>query len=145
MQALARADSACVHGIEEGTDSVWSCSPGRYALYRLGVALHCGDAAAALREAGVGEAAWESDQPKPFGSWAHLRIAAGQAHLMSGSIDGAAEEIDPVLELPSEYRLATLTEHMSTVEGLLLTQRFRASRDALRLCDRMRQFNRNPL
>jgi hypothetical protein len=62
-QALTQADTSPVHALDERSDSVWSCSPGRYALYRLSVALHCGDPTAALREADVGEAAWEPDQP----------------------------------------------------------------------------------
>jgi hypothetical protein len=62
---------------------------------------------------------------------------------MAGSLDGAAEEIDPVLELPNEYRLATLTEHMSTIERLLLTRRFRGSGEAARLRERIEDFKRD--
>jgi transcriptional regulator with XRE-family HTH domain len=143
-QSLAQAEAAR-DAIEDGLDSVWSCPPARYALYRLSVALHSGDAKAALSEADVAEAAWVPDQPKPFGTWAHLRIAAGHAHLMSGSVDGAAEQIDPVLKLPSEYRLATLTEHMATIEQLLQSGRFRGSGEAELLRDRIGEFNRNPV
>jgi hypothetical protein len=73
----------------------------------------------------VAEADWVPDQPKLFGTWSHVRIAAGHAHLISGSVDGAAEQISPVLELASEYRLATLTEHMVTIHHRLLDRRFR--------------------
>jgi hypothetical protein len=142
---LTQAEAARDDAIEEGLDSVWSCPPARYALYRLSVALHSGNASTALREADVAEAAWPPDQPKPFGTWAHLRIAAGHAHLMSGSVDGAAEQIGPVLELPSEYRLATLTEHMATIQQLLLDRRFRGSGEADRLRERIEEFNRNPV
>lgn len=144
-QALTQAEAAQVDAVEEGLDSVWSCPPARYALYRLSVALHSGDAAAALHEADVAEAAWVPDQPKPFGTWAHLRIAAGHAHLMSGSVDGAAEQIDPVLKLPSEYRLATLTEHMATVDLLLQSRRFHGSGEAARLREQIGEFNRDPV
>ncbi|MDQ6946929.1 MAG: hypothetical protein M3256_11835 [Actinomycetota bacterium] len=143
-QALGQAEAARVEAIEGGLDSVWSCPPARYALYRLSVALHSGDASTALREADVAEAAWPPDQPKPFGTWAHLHIAAGHAHLMSGSVDGAAEQIRPVLDLPSDYRLATLTEHMATIQRLLLDRRFRGSGDATRLREQTDEFNRNP-
>ena len=144
-QALIQAEAARANLTTEDLDSMWSCPPARYALYRVSVALHTGDATTALREAAAADAAWTPSQPKPFGSWAHLRIAAGHASLMSGSLDGAAEQIAPVLELPSEYRLATLTEHMATVEQLLLDRRFRGSADAGRLRERIREFNRNPV
>jgi transcriptional regulator with XRE-family HTH domain len=143
--ALDQAEAARVDPIEEGLDSVWSCPPARYGLYRLSVALHSGDASTALREADVAEAAWPAEQPKPFGTWAHLRIAAGHAHLMSGSVDGAAEQIRPVLDLRSEYRLATLTEHMATIQRMLLDRRFRGSREAARLRERIHEFNRSPV
>jgi hypothetical protein len=64
---------------------------------------------------------------------------------MSASMDEAVEQIDPVLALPSEYRLATLTEHMATVNRLLQSRRFRGSREAVRLRDRIREFNSNPI
>jgi hypothetical protein len=82
--ALAQAEAARRDVADERSDSVWSCPPGRYTLYRLSVAVNSGDATTALREADVAESAWPPDQPKPFGTWAHLHIATGQAHLMSG-------------------------------------------------------------
>jgi transcriptional regulator with XRE-family HTH domain len=143
-QALAQAEAARVNPIEEGLDSAWSCPPARYAVYRLSVALYSGDATTALHEADAAEAVWLPDQPRPFGTWAHLRMMAGHAHLMSGSVDGAAEQIDPVLELPSEYRLATLREHMATVETLLQSRHFHGSGEVTRLRERIDEFNRNP-
>jgi hypothetical protein len=143
-QALAQAEAASVDTTDEGLlDSAWSCPPGRYALYRLSVALHTGDSTTALHEAEKAETAWTPDQPKPFGTWAHLRIAAGHAHLMSGSLDGAALQIGPVLDLPCDYRLATLTEHMATVEAILRRPHFRGSGEASMLRERMREFNSN--
>jgi hypothetical protein len=72
-------------------------------------------------------------------------MVAGHAHLMSGSVDGAVEEIEPVLELSREFRLATLTAHMTTVERMLLSRRFRRSVEATRLRERIGEFNRNSI
>lgn len=143
--ALAQAEAARGDVADERSDSVWSCPPGRYGLYRLSVALNSGDATTALREADVAENAWPSDQPKPFGTWAHLRIAAGHAYLISASVDGAVHQIDPVLDLPPEYRLSTLTEHMTTIQQLLLSRRFTGSVEAASLLQRIDQFNRHPI
>jgi transcriptional regulator with XRE-family HTH domain len=141
--ALAQAEAARVNPMEEGLDSVWSCPPARYAAYRAGVALYLGDTATALQEADIADAAWVRDRPPPYGTWAHVRMVAGHAHLMSGAVDGAAEEIEPVLDLSPEFRLATLTAHMTTVERLLVSRRFRDSAEAARLRERIDEFNRN--
>jgi transcriptional regulator with XRE-family HTH domain len=142
--ALAQAEATRGYIADERSDSVWSCPPGRYALYRLSIALNSGDATTALREADVAQTAWPSDQPKPFGTWAHLCIAAAHAHLISGSVDGAAHHIDPVLALPPDYRLSTLTEHMTSVRQLLLNRRFNGSAQAGRLLKRIDEFNSHP-
>jgi hypothetical protein len=138
-EALERAEAA---HIDETTDSAWSCPTGRHALYRLSVTLHNGDPVRALREATVAEAAWMPDRPRPFGTWAHTRIAAGVAHLMLASVDGAAEQIGPVLELPHEYRVATLMEHVAAVDSLLRQPGFQGAREAVRLRDRITEFRR---
>jgi hypothetical protein len=137
LDALGRAEAAQV---DATSDSAWSCPPARHALYRLSAALHSGDPATALREATEAEAAWLPGHARPFGTWAHTRIAAGLAHLMLGSVDGAAEQIGPVLELPNEYRVVTLTEHMATVHRLLEQPRFRDARGATQLQDRIATF-----
>jgi hypothetical protein len=137
LNALARAEAAHV---DATSDSAWSCPPARYALYRLSTALHSGDPVTALREAAEADAAWLPGHARPFGTWAHTRIAAGFAHLMLGSVDGAADQIGPVLELPDEYRLVTLTEHMASVDRLLEQPRFRGAREVARLRDRIAEF-----
>jgi hypothetical protein len=88
----------------------------------------------------MSDAASTPGHPPPFGTWAHTRIAAGIAYLTLGSVDGAAHQIAPVLELPNEFRLATLTEHMATVDGLLRRRRFRGAPEAAQLRDRIAEF-----
>jgi hypothetical protein len=135
--ALARAEAA---DVDEMSDSAWSCPPARHALYRLGVALHSGDPNGALHEAAAADAAWSPGHPRPFGTWAHRRIAAGIAHLMLASVDGASEQIGPVLTLPNEFRLATLMAHLATVDTLLQQRRFRGAREATYLRDQIADF-----
>jgi hypothetical protein len=139
-EALVRADTAHV---DQAPDSAWSCPPARHALYRLSVALHSGDPEAALQEAEVAETVSRPGHPRPFGTWAHTRIAAGIAHLILGSVDGASKQIAPVLELPSDFRLATLTEHMTTMNGLLRGRPFRGAPEAAELRDRIAEFTRS--
>src|ERR1700730_15318626 len=53
---------------------------------------------------------------------------------------GLAEQIAPVLELPAEYRLATLTEHIASVDVLLRRRRFGGAPEAAQLRDRIAEF-----
>jgi hypothetical protein len=138
-QALARAEAA---DGPDGPDSAWTCPPARHALYRLAVALHCGDPSEALHQAAIAKTAWTPGQAPPFGTSAHTRIAAGIAHLQLGAVDAAAEQVGPVLELPDEYRLATLIEHMASLDAQLRKSRFLDSIEGKQLSDRIAHFMR---
>ena len=125
--AIARAEA-----IDDGhaaPDSAWSCPPARQALYRLGVQLNLGHPREVLQQAAEVKPLWKSRPPHAFGTWAHFQIVVANAHLMQGSVDGATEQITPVLSLPSEYRLSTLVEHMTTIDTLLGQPRFNSSAD----------------
>ena len=124
--AIARAEAIDDPG---ASDSAWSCPPARQALYRIGVELNLGHPREVLQQAAEAKPLWKSDPPHGFGTWAHYQIVVANAHLMLGSADGATEQIAPVLSLPSEYRLSTLVEHMTTVEALLEQERFNGSAD----------------
>ena len=136
-RALARAEAADVAKV---TDSAWTCPPARHALYRLAVALHCGDPSEALHQAAIDRAAWTPGQPTPFGTSAHTSMAAAIAHLRFGAVDAASEQLGSVLDLPDEYRLATLIEHMASLEAMLREPRFRDSTEGRRLHDRVAEF-----
>jgi hypothetical protein len=45
-----------------------------------------------------------------------------------------------VLDLPREYRVATVEEHMATFAAVLRQPRYDGSRDAARLSDRISDF-----
>ncbi len=138
-QALARAEAA---DVANAAESAWTCPPARHALYRLAVALHTGDPSEALHEAAIAKAAWTPGQLPPFGTSAHTRIAAGIAYLKLGVIDAASHQIAPVLELPDEYRLATLMEHMASFDAVLREPRFRDSPEAEQLRDQIAEYIR---
>jgi hypothetical protein len=60
--------------------------------------------------------------------------------LTLAAVDGTSNQISPVLELPSEYRLATVTAHITTVDTLLQQRRFRGAREATRLREQIAEF-----
>jgi hypothetical protein len=110
--------------------SVWSFSPGRQALFSLSVALHTGDAASALRVASAAETSWDSGAPKALATWAQVRAGAAMAYLMLDSLDGAAAQIAPVLELAPEMRIGTVTGYLRTLDQMLSQPRFADSGQA---------------
>jgi hypothetical protein len=125
------------------TYSAWSCPPARRALFRMGVAFNLGDPDAVLSQAAEAEPIWERERSRAFGTWAHFRITAAKAHLMLSSPEGAVQEVAPVLELPAEYRISTVVEHMATLDKLLADQRFRRSSEVATLHERIRRFSRS--
>ena len=99
--------------------SVWSFPPARQALFSLSVALHTGDAVGALGAAATAEADWKGGAPKVLATWAQVRAGAAMAYLMLDSLDGAAAQIVPVLELAPEMRIDTVTGYLQTLDQML--------------------------
>jgi hypothetical protein len=142
QERRARAAIASAEGGSDRAvrDSVWSCPPRRQALYRLGVALSLGRPREALQLAADARAFWHGELPSAFGTWAHFRIVVANAHLKLGSVEGAADQIARVLTLPGEYRLATVVEHMATMDLLLGQQPFSGSADAVAVRGQIAEF-----
>ena len=127
-KALQQAEHAA-EALSGGTHgaSVWSFPPGRQAIFSLSVALHTGDTSGALRAAATAEADWNSGAPKALATWAQVRAGAAMAHLMLDSLDGAAAQIAPVLDLAPEMRIDTVTGYLHTLDQMLSQPRFAGS------------------
>jgi hypothetical protein len=122
------------------TLSPWSFPDERMTIFRVSVALGTHDPAAALRAA----AGWDTDQatarPHVQAAWAQIRIGAGIAHLLTGELDGTAEEIAPVLALPPEFRIATVTGWLTDLGRRLAAERYATSPLAADLRQQIREF-----
>jgi hypothetical protein len=125
---------------DSGT-SAWSCPRPRQALFALSVATRSWDPDTALRAADMADAAWASGDPWVASTWAQIRIGAGIAYAMKGALDGAAEQIGPMLTLPPEFRMATITRYLVDMDLRLQHRRFRDSAAAAELRGQIRQFN----
>jgi len=141
-QALQRAQEAAgALPANRGSPwSVWSFPVGRQAIFELSVAIHTGDPDAALRAAAMADAAWARGEPRVPANWAQIRAGSGIACLMKGSLDEAAYHVTPVLELPRELRISTVTGYLRRVEELLAESRFANSATAAGLALRIREF-----
>lgn len=110
MSAMRLADETAA-SLPPGrmTLSPWSFPDERMAIFRISVALRTGDPKRALACA----AAWDPDavppRPHVIAAWAQIRVAAAIARLATDELEGAVEEVAPVLELAPEFRIATVT------------------------------------
>jgi hypothetical protein len=99
-EALARAGRAAEAVAPDSGLSAWSFPVTRQAVFAQSVATQLGDADAMLEAASAADAAWSAGAPRVPATWAQIRVGAGIAHLLNGSPDGAAAEVEPVLALP---------------------------------------------
>lgn len=143
--ALRRAEKAAetLNPDGHGT-SVWSFPAVRQAIFSLSVAIHTGDPAAALRAVATADSCWSAGDPKVPATWAQVRAGAAMAYLMMDSLDGAAAQIAPVLELAPELRIHTVTGYLENLQRMLCQPRFANSSLATGLRQQIREFNSAP-
>ena len=144
-EALARAERAAESVTPDSGLSAWSFPVTRQAVFAQSVAAQMGDADAMLRAASVADAAWSAGAPKVSANWAQIRVSAGIAHLLNGSLDGAAAEVEPVLALPSSMRVATVTAYTERLRRRLEHPRYNGAAGVRELGERLVQFNADAL
>lgn len=128
-------------GLDDDGVSAWSFSRGRQAVFTLSVCIHTGDPDGALRAAQEADAYWDSGGGKVTATWAQVRAGAAMAHLLKGSLDGAAGQLTPVLELSPDQRIRTVTGYLDQISLMLQARPFAGSPLATRLGERIREFN----
>jgi hypothetical protein len=138
--ALGEAERTAENLDDDGT-SAWSFSHGRQAIFTLSVCVHAGDPDGALRAADSADAYWASGGDRVTATWAQVRAGAAMAHLLKDSLDGAASHLAPVLELPPDARIRTVTGYLEEVGAMLRDRRFAGSPLAATLTERIRTFN----
>ena len=99
----------------------------------MGVHLRAGNPAAALAEAETARQAYEQGEPWAYGTWAQICIGSGIAHLLAGRVDGAVNELAPILRMPPEQRLTTLTTRLGDVDRQLRHRRYDGSTEVATL------------
>ena len=138
--ALQKAGRAA-EGLADVGTSAWSFSRGRQAIFTLSVCVHTGDPDGALRAADAADAYWDSGGGKVTATWAQVRAGAAMAHLLKGSLDGAAAQLAAVLELPPDQRIRTVTGYLDEIGGMLGARRFVGSPVAAALAEQIREFS----
>jgi hypothetical protein len=142
--ALQRAERAAEDLDDDGT-SAWSFSRQRQAIFALSVCLHTGDPDSALRAAATADASWDAGAAKVTATWAQVRAGAAMAYLLKNSLDGAAAQLAPVLELPPELRIQTVTGYLDEIGEMLAAPRFDGSTLGVGLRQQISEFNASPV
>jgi tetratricopeptide (TPR) repeat protein len=141
-QALQRAERAAETVACDGSaPSVWSFPVVRQAIFSLSIAIYTGDAAAALRGAAAADACWSAGDAKVPATWAQVRAGAAMAYLMTGSLDGAAAELAPMLDLAPELRIGTVTGYLAHLDRMLGQRPYADSHLAADLRQQIREFS----
>ena len=144
-EALARAQQAAELVTPDSGLSAWSFPVTRQAVFAQSVATQLGDADAMLQAAAAADAAWAAGAPKVAANWAQIRVGAGIAHLLNGSLDGAVAEVEPVLALPPGMRVATVTAYTERLRRRLEHPRYDGAAGVRDLGQRLAQFNADAL
>lgn len=140
-QALVRADQiAAAQNADPADGSPWSFTAQRQAIFQLSVLLRTGDPGGALAAADAADHSWDAGDPCIPGTWAQIRVGAAIAHLQLGALDGAAEQVQPMLTLAPEFRIATVTGWLADLSDHLAQPQFAASRTAVSLRQQIRDF-----
>lgn len=139
-EALGKAARASEGLRDEGT-SAWSFSRSRQAIFTLSICLHIGDPDGALLAAHEADAFWDAGGGKVTATWAQVRAGATMAHLLKDSLDDAAGQLAPVLDLPPDQRIRTVTGYLDEIGLMLQARRFAGSPLATRLGEQIREFN----
>jgi hypothetical protein len=137
--ALQRAERTA-EDLDDST-SAWSFSRQRQAIFALSICLHTGDPDSALRAAAAADAYWEAGAAKVAATWAQVRAGAAMAYLLKNSLDGAAAELAPVLELPPELRIQTVTGYLDEIGAMLAAPRIADSSLGSGLRQQITEFN----
>jgi tetratricopeptide (TPR) repeat protein len=140
--ALVRAEKAAqALPARDTSGSPWAFPAERQAIFALSVALHTGDPLGALRAAERADDGWASGDRHIPGTWAQIRVGAAIACLLQDSLDGAIEQVTPMLTLAPEYRIATVTGWLTDLDKHLTRKRFAAITAAVSLRQQISDFN----
>lgn len=121
------------------TLSPWSFPEERMTIFRISVALGTEEPRQALAAAAGWDPGADAGRPHVTAAWAQIRAAA-IARVRTDALDGAAEEVTPVLALPPEFRIQTVTGWLDDLRRRLAAYRYAGSPVAASLQEQIRQF-----
>ncbi|WP_245721503.1 helix-turn-helix domain-containing protein [Nocardia crassostreae] len=79
-------------------------------------------------------------EQRSYGAESLARVDSAAAHLINGSLDGAAEALQPVLQLEEDKRIAQLEERLTGLRQRLTKPEYRDAVEARYLDERIEEF-----
>ena len=95
--------------------------------------------------AATADASWDAGAVKVTATWAQVRAGAAMAYVLKNSLDGAAVQLAPVLELSPELRIQTVTGYRDEIGEMLAAPRFDDSALSVGLRQQIVEFNASPV
>jgi hypothetical protein len=127
-----------------------SCGPVGQACFAAGALLTLGDPSGALMEVAAAEQAYQmgaSHAGSPiwgaYRSVSMARVTGIAAHLATGDLDGAGEQMRVLSGLPGDRRVATLGQRLGRAVTLLGEERYAGERRAAALREEIIEFRRS--
>lgn len=145
-RCVRAADEASTHGaaddLHDEIGGVFGFPDAKAQYYAGTTYIHLGQAEQALAATSRAIELYASGplEKRSYGAEALARVDSAAAHLINGSLDGAAEVLAPVLVLDEDRRIAQLAERLSGVRRRIATPRFRESARARELDERIEEF-----
>ena len=124
---------------DDDLSGVFACGQVRTANYSIGVHVRNGDLAMAI-DAAETAAIWGANEEIGYGTRGQIQIGAALALIGMNELDGAAERLQVVLDLPPDQRLATLTGRLREVPPALRRGPYATDHQASDLADHIRVF-----
>ncbi|WP_233359650.1 XRE family transcriptional regulator [Streptomyces sp. GMY02] len=117
---------------EDDIGGIFACPPARQENYAAAVQQRVGQAPNALRATENALALLAVQPVQAYGTEAQIHIIQAAAHLATGEAEGALEALAPVLSLPPDHRLATVTHRLKEL-GADMSRKYSAGTAAVGL------------
>ncbi|WP_245607111.1 helix-turn-helix domain-containing protein [Pseudonocardia spinosispora] len=140
QDVLRRVEEETSQCEQDSGVSAWSFPAARQAVFALSVATQARNPDDALQAVASADASWATGAHVNKANWAQIRIGAGIAHIDCGDLAAGIDEVRPVLDLPPELRVSTVTAYMANLTRRLRDRRFRNDRSARDLLSDVRVF-----
>jgi transcriptional regulator with XRE-family HTH domain len=121
---------------------VFGFGPPKAAYYAGATCIQLGRAEQALAATERAITLYSSGPPlqRSYGAESLARVDNAAAHLINGSIDGAADALRPVLDLPEDKRIAQLGERLVGLRRRIAAPTYRDAVEARGLDERIEEF-----
>ncbi|NNH75454.1 XRE family transcriptional regulator [Nocardia uniformis] len=140
--ADAARDGTSSDTLHDEVGGVFGFNEPKSQYYAGATYIHLGQAEAALEATrrAIELYANGPNEQRSYGAEALARVDSAAAHLINGSLDGAAEALRPVLQLDEDKRIAQLEERLTALRQRLAGPPFRDAAEARMLDERIEEF-----